>query len=123
ENGNIRCPHATARFRDVRNLVRYGGSAFTIPAERYARYVLHVWRTVYPAIASSSRPTTDSFRGHRGFGSLSPSFRPDVDHRETAKPREGCLARHEHRLLVVLQQSRCEHSGGHRAVRSLPRRA
>ena len=29
---------AAARFRDVRNLVRHGGSTFTIPAERYARY-------------------------------------------------------------------------------------
>src|SRR5213592_1132483 len=82
ENRNVRCPHATSRFRDVRNLVRHGGSSFTIPPERYARYVLHVWRTFHPASISSPRPTADSFCGHHGVDPLSAAFRSAVDHRQ-----------------------------------------
>ena len=47
--------------------------------------VLHVWRTVYPAISRSSRPTTVPFRGHRGFGPFSPPFRSAMDHREATE--------------------------------------
>src|SRR5467141_2692139 len=105
------------------NLVRHRGGAFAIPTERYARYILHVWRALYPAITGASRAAADSFRSHRRFGPFCPAFWADVDHRETAQPRESSLADHEHSILEVLQKSRCEHSSRHRVIRSVPRRA
>src|SRR4029077_2351216 len=103
QSWNLRRAHPPARFRDVRNLVRHSGCTFTIPAKRHARYVLHVWRTLYPAISRSSRPTTVPFRGRHGLDPLSAAFRSAVDHRQATQPREGGFTRHQHRVLVVLQ--------------------
>src|SRR2546430_12490299 len=82
ESRNLRRAHTPARFRNVCNLVRHGGSTFTIPPERYARHVLHVWRTVHRAVGYSTRPTADSFCGHHGLGPPSAAFRSPVDHRQ-----------------------------------------
>src|SRR5882762_2898726 len=89
QSWNLRRAHPPARFRDVRNLVRHSGCTFTIPPKRHARYVLHVWRTLYPAVSRSSRPTTVPFRRHYGLDTLSAAFQPDVDHREATQPGEG----------------------------------
>ena len=102
ENRNIRCTHPPPRFRDVRYLVCDSGSAFAIPAERYARHVLYVWRAVYPGVNNSFRPTADSFGGHRGVGPFYPALRTDVARRAPAQSREIGSACYEHRILVVL---------------------
>src|SRR5438045_1607234 len=77
-----------APFGDVRYLVCDSGSAFAIPAERYARHVLYVWRAVYPGVNNSFRPTADSFGGHRCVGPFYPALRTDVARRAPAQSRE-----------------------------------
>src|SRR2546430_883885 len=102
ENRNIRCTHPPPRFRDVHYLVCDSGSAFAIPAKRYARHVLYVWRAVYPGVNNSSQPTADSFGGDRRFGAFYPALRTDVACRAPAQSREIGSACYEHRILVVL---------------------
>src|SRR5262245_38218848 len=103
ENGYVRRTHSPPRFRDVSNLVCHRGRPFAISAERYARYLLHVWRTVHPAISRPTRSTADAFRSHRSFGCFSAPFLSVVDHRKATQPREARFAGNQHCLLVVLQ--------------------
>src|SRR5262249_32825347 len=103
ENRDVRCADPQARFRDVRDLVRHGGSAFAIPAKRHPRHVLHVWRAVYLTLNNSLWPTANSFGGHRSFSPFSPALRTAVDHRAPAQSCEVGSACYEHRVLVVLQ--------------------
>src|SRR6266478_7885762 len=103
QNGNVRCAHAAARFRNVRDLVRHCGGAFAISPERYTGHLLPVWRAVYSANSGATWTRADSTRGRRRFRLVCRAFLPALDNRQSTQPREGSFADHEHRVLVVLQ--------------------
>src|SRR5438067_1913373 len=103
QNGNLRHAYPPARFGHVPDLVCHCGSAFAIPAKRYAGHLLHVWRAVYPAIRCKPRPKHVSRRRHFCVGFVRRAFRPDLDRGASAKSGKTWTAGDQHRVLVVLQ--------------------
>ena len=103
KNGNVRYPHAPARFRHVPDLVCHRGGAFAVSVERHPGHLLHVWWAIYSAVGYNARPEHDSGRSHFCLRFVRRAFYSDLDRGE---PPESCKTRvagHQHRILVVLQ--------------------
>src|SRR6266550_2228462 len=76
----------------------------------------YMWGAIYPSLGCAAGAERDFRRSHFCVGFVRRAFRSHLDRWKPSESGETRIAGHQHRVLVVLQQSRLKHPRRHRAI-------